>query len=101
MAFPVSQYLFVFALTSSFRLFLTLNTGFLVMLSLTEFGQRAVLRAGSLKSSKSTVERLVFFNLNDCHYVLPSLRIRNLKTTSLIIINLSSIVKQYFTLQPS
>ena len=65
--------LFVFSLTSSFRLLLASYAGLLVMLSLANLLLNAGLRAVSLKSAKSTVQSLVFLNYNVRHSLTPNL----------------------------
>ena len=68
----VSQYdLSILALTSSFRLLLTLYRRLFVMLSLTNFSDNAVLRTRSLKTLQSGVQRLVLTNANFCHLHFP------------------------------
>ena len=69
-----NKLLFVFTFTSSFRLFLSLYRGFLVMLSLTYFLDNAVTRCLTLKSSECAVKRFIFFNFYLTHSI-PSLRI--------------------------
>ena len=66
--------LLILALSSCLRLLLTLYAGLLVALSLAELGENAGLNALSLKTTKCTVESLVFFYSDFCHLYFPSLR---------------------------
>ena len=70
---PAFNYILVFTLTSSFRLLLTLQAGADIMLSLLDFSNDALFGAATLKSSQSTIQRLVIFDANFCH-TYPSLR---------------------------
>lgn len=73
---PLQRKLFEFAFTSSFRFFLTFNGRLLVVFSLTNLIQNASTSALSFKSSKSTIQRLVIFYMNFCHFSNPSSRRR-------------------------
>ena len=70
-----SQRLFVFSLASSFRLFLALYAGLLIVFSLAKLGKDAGTSGCTLKATKCAVQGLAFFNLYFCHVLFPSLRI--------------------------
>ena len=63
--------LLVFALSSGFRLLLTLNTRLFVVFSLAKFGEDAGTSALTFKATKGTVQGLAFLNSNFCHYLFP------------------------------
>ena len=66
--------LFIFSLTSSFRLFLAFYAGLLIVFSLAKLGKDAGTSGCTLKATKGTVQGLAFFNSDFCHF-FPSLRI--------------------------
>ena len=60
--------LLIFSLASSFRLFLALYAGLLIVFSLAKLGKDAGTSHCTLKATKSAVKRLAFFNFNFCHF---------------------------------
>ena len=70
----VFRRLFILALASSFRLFLSLYRGLFVVLSLAYFLNNAVAGRLALKTSERAVKRLVLFHLYLTH-IIPSLRL--------------------------
>ena len=63
--------LFIFSLASSFRLFLALYAGLLIVFSLAKLGKDAGTSGCTLKATKSAVQGLAFFNLDFCHSFFP------------------------------
>ena len=58
-----------FAFASSFGFLFAFYRRLLIMLSFTNFVENASACALSLKSSQSTIQRLVIFNTNFCHFL--------------------------------
>ncbi len=67
-------FLFVFALSCSFRFLLSLYRRLLIMLSLLKLGYNSGSGALSLETTECIVQRLVFFDFDFCHDLrIPSL----------------------------
>lgn len=67
----VYRNLLIFALTSSFRLLLTLYRRLFIVFSLANFSDNAVFRTRSLEALQRSVQRLVLTNANFCHLHFP------------------------------
>lgn len=86
------RFLLEFTLSCSFGFLLFLHAGFVVLFSLLHFRKNAGTRTRLLESTKSTVESLVLFHSDFCHFY-PSLR--DARTfTSVIIHGFCQIVKR-------
>ena len=70
---PAFNYILVFTLTSSFGLLLPLQAGADVMLTLLDLSNHAFLGTAALKTTQSTLQRLVLLDANFRH-CFPSLR---------------------------
>ena len=92
------QILAELSFTSSFRLLFTLNRGLLIMLSLANLLNNAVLCGLPFKTAQSVIKRLVLFNSNLTHlYSLPPQNSRGLNSIArLIILYFVALVKKYF-----
>ena len=78
------RFLLEFTLSCSFGFLLFLHAGFVVLFSLLHFRKNAGTRTRLLESTKSTVESLVLFHSDFCHFY-PSLR--DARTFTLVIIH--------------
>ena len=71
--YTLASKLLILALTSSLGLLLALYRGLLVVFSLANLSDNAVLCAGSLEALERRIQRLVFTNTYFCHFPIPSL----------------------------
>jgi len=92
-SFEIKYKLLILALSCRFRFLLLLYAGLFVMFSLTKLSEDTGSCALTLETTKSTIERLVFFYSNFCH-LYPSLRImqRGCINLSIIVTHIDRIV---------